>query len=934
MNVRLAAGVMLAGSLLFPGPVFAATAMIDGRVLDATGVPIAGAVVSASEGGRAAQTATTDAQGRYVLTIADAGRAAVTIAKPGYRTATESAVVLARGAAVILNVTLRAATLGTLQDIGHVSSTSQSAGLNTSPASTVILSQATFTDQGFVQPQRILDETPGIVTSHTGTGNNADFGNVESTNIRGSLDYEKATLLDGHPLANGKNGDYVISFLDNFVFDTVEIIKGPGANAPEINYGIGGTINFRTLEPTRTSTGSITLGADSYGGQFSNFRASNTIGKFSYVVDYAVDGSQGPLLNAPTYVTLPNGSTIGGIAGTVSGTTSANALNGVTPATQFPVANGQNNPANGNASLVACCEPVSTQYLDHVELTKLRYAFSPSTSATFTYLGEQAQYNIDGASLVELPATFAPAATYAGGLTRGQALLINNATSLPTSRELFDSEPLFSGEARTTIGDDDLIARYYIASRDRVQTNDTTNPANAVTVPLQLNGTATVGGVAQTFNGGTYNVGIPAANAYFNSIDIDHQRGSTLEYDHYAGPNTYTLAYDRDTSNTDSQQLLGGTVPVASVSVAPGSQQTFSTYLARASFSFGNRFDAIFSNYYNTYRSQYDDALNAAGAFQFQTTTRYHDDPRIGLAYRADKDVALRFSAGSAVAPAYLGLLTTVTTAPVLAGNGTYATQTQNSGGLLPETSFGYDLGGDFRIAPNTVIVADGYLTNLHNQFLTVTSLGSYTPPGTTTPVPLYISSNTNLSNSRFEGIELAVRHDPSIGFGYTAQGSLEKAYPYNISQSVYAAASGPLTTNLGAIPGANFFGTNTGFTAVSNKGAPYSEGYAGIHYRGDHGALLEGGFTYYGPNNSFNLPAFAVANASIRVPIFGSSLTLAQISVDNIFNTYANDYITGYSGVAAPLVNGKIGLNNANTNGPRIVRFMLTRAFGSPEGR
>jgi hypothetical protein len=916
-------------SLCCFAPASAASATLIGRVTDAQGTPLANVSVAAvTENGRPAQTTLTGPDGRYTLTIPDAAEADITVVKPGYRAATESNVVLAREAGSVLDVTLEAATLGTLQDIGHVSTTSRSAGLNTSAAAAVILPQAAFLDQGFVQPQRVLDQTPGIVTSHTGTGNNAAFGNVESTNIRGSLDYEKATLVDGHPLANGKNGDYVTSFIDNFVFETVELIKGPGANAPEINYGIGGTINFRTLEPTRRPAGSLTFGTDSYGGQFSNVRATGTLGKFSYAFDYAIDGSQGPLHSTPTYVTLPNGSSVAGIAGTVSGTASGTALNGVGSATAFPIANAQNTPGNAFASLVGCCQNVSSPYLDRVELTKLRYALSPATTATVTYLGEQARYDIDGGSLVQLPATFAPGASYVGNLPAG-ALLLNNATSLPQSKQLYDSEPLFATELRTAIGADTLIARYYIASRDRVQTNGTTNPSAAVTVPLQLAGTATIGGTTQTFNGGTYNVVIPAANAYFNSVDIDHQRGTTLEYDHVAGPNVYTLAYDRDTSNTESRQLLGGAVPVNSVSVAPGSQQTFATFLARASFAFGDRLSATFANYYNTYRSTYDNALDANGNFLFATTTRYHDDPRIGITYRANADTALRFSAGSAVAPAYLGLLTTVTTAPVVAGNGTYATQTQNAGGLLPETSFGYDLGGDFRIGRDSVVVVDGYLTNLRNQFLTATSVSTYTPPGTATAIPLYISANGNLANSRFEGLEAALRHDPALGFGYSVQADLQKAYPYNVSPAIYATQAGALVTNLAVVPGANFFGTSTGFNGVSNKGAPYAQAYAGIHVRLPHGAYLGGGLTYYGTNNSFNLPAFTLANASVRAPLFGSATTLAQVSVDNIFNTFANPYITGYVGTAAPLVNGKVGLVNANTAGPRVVRLMITRAFG-----
>ena len=44
----------------------------------------------------------------------------------------------------------------------------------------------------------------------------------------------------------------------------------------------------------------MTIGTDSYGGDFSNFGYSNTFGRLGFRVDYAVNGTPGPLTTRRT----------------------------------------------------------------------------------------------------------------------------------------------------------------------------------------------------------------------------------------------------------------------------------------------------------------------------------------------------------------------------------------------------------------------------------------------------------------------------------------------------------------------------------------------------------------------------------------------------------------------------------------------------------
>ena len=80
---------------------------------------------------------------------------------------------------------------------------------------------------------------------------------------------------------------------------------------------------------------------------------------------------------------------------------------------------------------------------------------------------------------------------------------------------------------------------------------------------------------------------------------------------------------------------------------------------------------------------------------------------------------------------------------------------------------------------------------------------------------------------------------------------------------------------------------------------------------------------TYYGPNNSYNEPAFGVVNASFRQPLTRNSSL--QLSVDNLTGTYDRIYYN-FSGtaVAAPLKNGLLGYTPANVIGPTTARLIL----------
>lgn len=908
---------------------WAAGGSISGSVRDVEGRPLASARIDVH--GPQNATATTDASGAFSVENLAPGTYEITASKGGYRSAGVDGIVLKSGTEHV-DLALEPATLSTLKEIASVRSVR--GALNTSSSAITDLSQERFLQAGQIQIGHILDQVPGVISARPASANPAAPGSITSPNLRGALDYEKATLLDGHPLINGRNGDYPTMLVSSLLYDNIEVVEGPTAYAPEINYGIGGTLNFRTGNPTARSSGQTIYGVDNMSGSFAQLKYSNTIanGKLGYLFNFASYGTQGPLNQYPSYFALPAGTTINGFGAVSGATTSGKPINGQQG--PYPIANALGNPSNAYATLVACCQAVNSSFLNHGELAKLEYHFSPTTTFSAAFIGIQSMYDGPAAGFTQIGSVFAPASGYSAssGIAPGQTILLNNRTTLPDSR-LYDNEPIFEGELRTALHRDTLLARYYSAVLARQTTSMLASPsANYVTAPMTLYGTATVGGVATAFNGTSASLTIPTP--YSNSVEHDGLKGFSFEYDHPMGPNIYTFAFDRNTSLTDAYSITGSaTNPQGNRStlIAAGTRQDFTTYLLRADLALGTKAQVTVANYFNVYQSKFTPQV-VNGNFVFQTTTTTHDDPRLGISYRPSPDLALRFSMGSAVAPPYPALIDNLTQTPqqVYTPGATTVTIGNNSGTLLPETSFGYDVGGDWHMRTGDVLSFDAYLTNLRNQFVGVIypSGTTFNPPGTSAQIPVYISTNQNLAQSRFEGLELTWRRDPARGAGYTIAAALQRAYAYNLPASFYSSAAGPFTTNLGVINGANFYAFNSPFfNGISNKSEAYSQGYAGIHGRGGNGQYAEFGFTYYGSNNTYNVPAFVIASASYRQPIAGPNYTL-QLSADNIFNSQNPSYVLYGAGIGAPLANGQFGIRSAIPYGPATLRLTFAHSF------
>jgi hypothetical protein len=1004
-------------------------ATVTGTALDGQGNGLGGVAIAMT--GPATYVTKTANDGSYRIDNVKPGIYRVSATLGGYEAARQDNFAVVGGSTQSLNVTLLQETLTSLQEIGRVRVNSSNSTFNASPASITIIPGATFQEQGSLGLQRVLEETPGFyLPASAAGGNTAGRAAYTVPSIRLGFVTETADLLDGHPVGAGDNGATTIfSVLESYVVGSVEVIKGPGATAPEIYSAINGTVNVHTLDPTSRPLGSITFGYDGYGGQFSNYRLTGTTmhGKLGYALDYVIDGTNGPLEGIKLMPT-----TIPAANNLINGSTFTATTNGA------PTNNIENNPTAVTSTLLACCYGISTLYLNRNELVKLRFNFSANTALTASFLGEQEVTGADGNANTFFPTQFIPGASYASA-TNGFVPNTNIttvqqiATAMETPGELLNRvQPTYQFELRTGNATNNILARYWQSQYEFFvnQGGSTDQPDQSWVTNLNLYGTVTTPSGVKTFTGQSTPVTFQATNglcagptpgtyigasatpgafnqcgtatspfinyatpAFYNTTQYDHMHGGTFEYDHFFdNGDVATLSYDQ----TQHSGYLSGTwQPPVVPGVPVGAWINTQTILARGILTFG-KLNATLANYYNFYRTNYSTNFSipvpvpngltgvvSNGAFSianptptFQQSFTSHEDGRIGLTYRADPNLSLRGSAGTAIVPVFLSAIDVSNTLPVLAATGLNYTNTAASTGLRPETAFGFDIGLDWRMGDGqTVLSSDVYRENLRDQIFTAESINCYTASTATispttagtcaTPaLPLFTTTNTNFGTTRYEGFELSIARDPAVGFGWRAQGSLMRGYAYHVNPCYYYTApnatctgtigtNNPIPTNLAAIGvinnvnfqplgsaglaglplTGNFLSAAAGASAAPGPGGvlgggfPYSQGFAEIHWRTPRGAFAQLSTTYWGPNNGYNMPAFFRYDANATIPLWDTNtkLTANLINLGNIDNAPVWSI---EQGVTFPLLNNRIGLSNIYPIGPRRVNISITHNF------
>ncbi len=897
-----------------------ALSSITGVVQDPTGEPIPSVLVAAR--GVTSSTTVTDKSGHFTISQLSPGLYEIIVTKASFDTATLTDITVLAGTPASVNVVLRPTSFSQLREIGRVTTSSTRSTINTSPASVNIVPGAVLQDQGQPQVTSVLNEIPGMtMTMNAFANTNGAAQNTQQVpQIRGALPYETESLIDGHPISVGANGYFTPLYLDPHFLQDIEVLKGPGVVGPDINYAVGGSINYRTLEPTAKPNASVFLDYDSYGGFSTTVTATGRASKLGYAFGYSVDGTPGPLNNfrQPGMV---------GILGQGNATVNGQPFCGTTAAGNgcYYTGFGAGNPTIYNDfvfqfPLQVCCGAINTDFVRRSELAKLQYNFSPETSLSVTYLSAQTLQN-EQESNQFFNDQFIPPMGYAGSVPSGTVMPFGIDTYNPFWGQI--TQGLLQSEFRTAIGSSSLLFRYYTGANNQYE----------YVVPFgstyQFTGN-TWGGLPNAAGGTTFYNGQPTTfavtDAGINFPTQDHFSGLSGEVDLPSGNDLYTLSIDRTVHSSYASAQYELSSAENYTTIPAGSSQAFTTILARGDFNLGRNIEAILGNYFINYSSHY----SPDGGLTFQNSSHPFYGPRLGVTWRPDNDLVYRLGVGSSIAPPYLALITTQGGVPQGNNSGAinYFTFTKNNGNISPETSFGFDLGVDKRFSSSsTVVSADIYQTNLHGQFLnSVTADGTYTNTMGVT-APLFVTTAQNLGTSRYQGVEVAIHHDPSAGFGYRVQGSLQRAYVYNLPPGFYNTAAGPDTTNLAVIPNINFQPSGDGYNGMSNGRIPYSNGYAEVSYRTGWGNLYQLGETYFGPNNSYNHPAFGVMSGTMRFRL--ARHTSLQFTGYNLTGVYNTPYFNIFTGIPVALKNGLFGATSAINVGPTTLHVILRQDVG-----
>ncbi len=958
------------------------TAVVTGVVRASRGAPLGGATVELI--GPARLSTTTDAHGSYKFPLVPTGLYTMQVSKAGYNLYRNDSVTAFIGETTTIDVTLVAASFSSLRVIASVATNEPGvAPLNTSTAAIDTISSATFENQGSQQVSQVLNETPGIFTTPYSPGNGnpsngASPGSQQTPQIRGALPYETESLIDGHPVSVGSAGTYSPNLINPFLLQSAELVKGPGSMPVEINYAINGTINYITLEPSAQPRQEGMFGVDKWGGVSAGFKATGetTNHKLGYAFGYVSDGAPGPLQTfrmMGTQLPLANGPQGGpyyvnghqlAMLGTPIG-------EGLAPSS-FSKYAGMG--ITFNEPLVGCCYSMDTGYHSTSQLAKIVYNFSNTTSLQLSYLGAQSvtgNGDVNAYDTSQVGTTGLPAFAFDPCGGKNAALTCNPfatgtpyncaspgkgpscSTAIPFDLSSFNGigfsnvqQNLFQGEFRTALGQTGtILARYYTGSLNNYNTEGTSSPLNTSlnaygTVPLCPLGTAfdpstptaaggtdpngwmcltkhgAVAPVNTTFNGQHVNFQTnSAANLFYTN---DAMSGETLQMQEQLGENTLTLAYDRSeqgSASTANEPSVGIIVnsPVA------GSRQTFQTISLRGNFVLEPKLLLNVGDYQLNYLSHY----SIDGGTSWNDASHSYNEPRASLSWRPESNTIFRLSGGGSVAPPYITLVSSggPTWSQIIGGVPAAGwIQNANNGNISAETAFGYDLGMDHRIARATSASVDLYFTQLHNLFLTETSTVTGAAAAGCPNAPCEVSQTANLGQARYEGVEFALNHVPLYGFGWRIQGSLQRAFTYNLPPYFYCAGStdpktgkttppGPgciYNTNLAVLPEVNFGGQPTALSGSPNGIAggrvPYASGYGELSWLGHFGQYYNVGLTYYGNNNAYNEPAFAVLSANVRFNLNDRG-THMQFSADNLTGAYAYPYAGFFNGIPLPLV-------------------------------
>ncbi len=941
---------------------------IAGTVRDSGGTPIGAATVRVS--GRSTTTTATEADGTFRVPLSP-GVYTITVSKPGFQSVAYDDIAVAAQPVRLAVALIESTATTTLRTIGRITAKTGAQSLNTATSSVSILSGAAVRERALPDLNALVTEIPGVSIQRGGNSPNADFV------VRGALQ-EANTAIDGHIIRSGNFGAFLTTYVNAQTFGSVEVTKGPGQFGPNSSNSVFGTVNLRTPDfaPGRyfeTSQGIETRFGAPYSDYLANFHLLRD-DRLDVLLSYHVNGS--PRVGDGTTQYRPVASTGGpliafgddfssrllqrsevgkvrykfnpstsltfafiGLQGSVLAQ-SASQSNYLGQQTIAPCVPG----ASGACDLFAAYNPPYAQGL--IGSTIGQYSFFPNAFITDNEPQFEAEFR-----------------TTVGNDT----LLIRPSAALTNRTIDGNGEAAVPGQAIAGGSNGVASGAWFLV----------TNPANCQATFVAPNATKRTGAQGPCFQGtsrapyigpnapcsvanpcyaSTTTTNAAGQTVYaspFTQTQVDRDRDVTVTYIHpFGNGNSLTFAYDYNSNvNTNlsgdfsALSLSGSALTLANTPVsyptatARRNDFSLSALLAptpKLQISAAGYLTGATLGFFIVDPAQVA-ALTAAGTtgnilakipaatgYVGRTLSVRHFDPQIGFTYRPSNDVSLRASGGASTFVPYAGQL---------GGKPSFSNPSPASGNLFtvslpnpalkPETTVGFDVGGDVR-TPAGLISTDLFTNTIHDRF----AGNRYTTTNSPFPIPgqtsVLVSQTVNLPIQRTYGLEFSLDGTRPFGFGYKANVTLQRAYYDQIPTSFYQFQSSQLANGV----------------ELTNN-APYSQGYAEVRYATRNNALITFGATYTGVPNAAGGPGYTLFNTTLRFPISGQNRLVAQIAVDNLSNYSQNTFAgalpngTGFSRPQFGLVNGQVAQNGAQQLGllympPRTIRAQLTAHVGN----
>jgi Carboxypeptidase regulatory-like domain len=236
-------GLLLAAAVLVPGIAHAQHATISGRITDASGGALPGAVVLVTNADTGLKTtASSNAEGHYTIALLPPGRYALAVELSGFRRETRTGITLDVQQVARLDVTLELGALAETVEVGAPLADSQTSSLGHVIDNTRIR-ELPLNGRNPLELSRL---TPGVTLLATSFLDTRNF-NLTSVSINGGQGGANAVLIDGGTATLPERNEYAVA--PNV--DAVQEFRVQ-TNALSAEFGMtgGGVINLVTKSGT------------------------------------------------------------------------------------------------------------------------------------------------------------------------------------------------------------------------------------------------------------------------------------------------------------------------------------------------------------------------------------------------------------------------------------------------------------------------------------------------------------------------------------------------------------------------------------------------------------------------------------------------------------------------------------------------------------